>query len=134
MRPNFERTQNSPKLVTDGPGITISISPGMDPQGTRVDGAYRVAADDRAELAPGPVRPQVWLVAIGRDSRVVWLGQPGGQAVVFADDEAEGDLEGWFQVSLGDCCDLPAMFDGTLDVIAVLGPWSGESVSVRFRV
>ena len=133
IQPGYARNQNSPKLPGDGSAITITLSQGQDPASTRVAGAYRIIAEDRAQLAPGPVRPQVWLLAIGRSSRRVWLGQPGGQAVVFAGEEPDGNLEGWFQISLGACCGLPAKFVGTLEVIPVLGFLNGEAVSITYR-
>ncbi len=130
--PNFNRTPESPPLPQAGSGITLGLKPGGTTARTLALGSYRVLAEDRERLAPGPIRLQVWLVAIGRDSRVSWTGRPGGDAVIFPGEEpGEGTVTGYFTVSLGEVCGLPAKFVGVLDVFAVVGPWRSKPVELK---
>lgn len=135
--PSFERDAASPRLP-EGPGVGSAIVLALDGDRTRAGtvarGAYRVAAGDRALLGRAPLRAQVWLVAIHRDTRATWLGRLGSAAVVFSGEEPEtGGVDGWFSVNLAECCGLPETARGIFDVTAVLGPFKSAAVEIQVR-
>jgi len=136
--PSFERNDQSPPLPPRVPGkagagsaVALALS-GSSPKGTIVRGAYRVTAEDRATLAPGPLRPRVFLFVLGREVVTAWIGRPGGEAAVFAGEEPPtGDIEGWFNVVLEDCCRMSNDRGQFCDIVAVLGPWKSAPVELR---
>jgi len=124
--PSFDPSATSPPLPEVG--IAILAEPGATPDRTIVRGSWRVP-DDWPDDAPA--RDAIWLVAIGRSSRLSWNGRPAGESLVFA---GEDPRKGWFNVRLGDCCDLPDRFGGWLDVTAVLGEWKSKTLEIEFAV
>ena len=132
--PRFERSDHSPRMSEEGSAILLSTSIGKTPAETVVRGSWRIAATERAELGAGAVRPRVWLLAIARESRLIWIGRPGGDAILFGDDEpASGAIEGWFHVSLGECLRMPDAARGLFDLVAVLGPWKSPSIEALLK-
>lgn len=136
--PSFARSDQSPALPPRtagkpgaGSGVALTLS-GASPKGTIVRGAYRVTAEDRAALGPGPLRPRVFLFVLGRDVVSAWIGRPGGEAAVFAGEEPEaGDIEGWFSVVLEECCRMPDERGQICDIVATLGPWKSAPVELQ---
>ena len=132
--PSFQKDKASPPLPEASAAIALSLEGTGLHDVTLAHGSYRVSGAERAHLGGGPVRTQVWLLVIHRDSRTSWLGRPGKYAIVTADDEpAEGDVTGWFSVRLAECCGLPADVTGLVDVTAVLGPWKSAPLEIRLR-
>lgn len=130
--PRFEASDQSPKL--EGPGIALKIAPGANAAETVVRGSWRLRAEDRVDLAAGSLRGQIWLIAIARESRLTFIGRPAAELVLFPGDEpASGPAEGWFHVSLGECCAIPKGVKGLLDVTAVLGPWKSSAIEVTLK-
>jgi hypothetical protein len=111
------------------PGIALIVEPALEPAQTVARGAWRLPENWPDQDAP---RKAVFLIAIGRRSRLQWSGYPGADAVSFVDDL--GERQGWFNVSLGECCDLPDEFEGTLDVTAVLGELRSVPAEVSFAI
>lgn len=124
--PNFDPGPDSPPLPAVG--VAIAAEPAATPADTVVRGSWRVP-DDWPEDAPAP--GAIWLIAAGRNSRLCWNGRPAGDALPFAGEAAH---EGWFNVRLGECCDLPERFAGRLDVTAVLGEWKSKTLELEFAI
>jgi hypothetical protein len=124
--PNFDPSPASPPLPAVG--VAITCEPAPTPADTLVRGSWRVP-DDWPEDTPA--RDAIWLIAVGRNSRLCWNGRPAGDALPFADDAAR---EGWFNIRLGACCDLPDRFGGRLDVTAVLGEWKSKTLELEFAI
>lgn len=122
--PSFERSEASPEAPAAG--IALAVEVGATPRQTIVRGSWRVPDGWPADAPP---LEAIWLLAIGRRSRLAWQGQPGGEALSFAGDDSR---RGWFHVSLGECCRLPARFAGQLDVTAVLGEWKSNTLELEF--
>jgi hypothetical protein len=132
--PHFERDEASPKLDPNAGGIVIAAADGRIAEVT-LRGAFRMLAADRAGLAAAPLRGQVWVVAIERDLRSCHLGRPGADAMVFAEEEPKaGPVEGWFNISLAECCKLPKQRGGTYDVTAMIGPYKSAVVTLKLRL
>lgn len=132
--PRFDASEHSPKLPSEGTAIACVVSgKGLADQ-LVVRGAWRVTAEDRKQLGRGSIRSQIWVVAIHRELRESWIGRPGGDAIVFADEEPpRGPVEGWFHASLAECCKLPDAARGEFDLFAILGPWKAPVVEVNLR-
>lgn len=128
--PWFRRTEESPELPPRGSAVRVRVT-GRRPEELIASGAWRLDEDGRAGLGPAPLRAQVWVVAIDRESRLAWSGRPGGEAAVLGDEEpAEGPAEGWFHCRLAETLGVPRGYHGTLDLVAVLGMERSEVVSV----
>lgn len=132
--PSFERGPHSPPLPATGSAMAIARSADGLMSEVLLHGSYRVSAEDRAGLGPHRVRHQLWIVAIHRTMRATFLGRPGADSVVFADEEpSSGAIEGAFTVNLAAALRLPKDAAGTYDVTAVLGPVRSVPVGVLLR-
>lgn len=132
--PSFERGPHSPPLPANKSGIAIARSADGLMTEVLLHGNYRVSAEDRAHLGPHRVRHQVWIVAVHRVSRGSFLGRPGADSVVFAEEEpSSGAVEGAFTVNLAAVLRLPRAAAGAYDVTAVLGPLRSVPIGVLLR-
>ncbi len=129
---SYERASDSPAIEPAASGIVVTLHKGAASGGLIARGAYRVLGLDRGALGSAAVRQQVWLAAIDQDTGAAWWGSPGGEAVVFAEEEPPtGAVEGWFNVELSACCGIPEDVVGPFDVTAVLGPFKSAPVEVQ---
>jgi hypothetical protein len=132
--PSFERTRESPALPPAGSALVIAKSGDGVMSDVLLHGSYRVVAEDRALLGPHRIRHQVWLLAVHRTTRAVYFNRPGGESVVFNEEEPpRGPVEGWFQVQLSGAAGIPSNQAGVYDVTALLGPIRSAPLAVTLR-
>jgi hypothetical protein len=131
--PWFQRTEESPDIPGRDPGIVMAVT-GRRHDDLVARGSWRIDAKGRQDLGPGPLRSRVWIVAVDRKTRMAWRGRPGAEAIVLEGEEpADGPAEGWFHCRLAEALGLPVGYDGTLDMVAVLGMERSEVASVEVR-
>lgn len=131
--PWFQRTAESPELPGREPAIVVAVT-GRRHDDLVARGSWRIDAKGCGDLGPGPLRSRVWIVAVDRKTRVAWRGRPGAEAIVLAEEEpADGPAEGWFHCRLAEVLGLPVDYDGTLDLVAVLGMERTAVASVEVR-